>query len=86
MATLPACMMPDGAEPCEAFRELQTEVERLRMDKDVQRSQDRNTAYEVEIERLLELNVFLIDVSHTLLNLIKLQQGGTPNDPTAKKD
>ncbi len=26
----PACMMPDGAEPCEAFQKLQAEAERLR--------------------------------------------------------
>ena len=25
---LPACMMPDGAEPCEAYQELQVEIER----------------------------------------------------------
>ena len=28
--TLPDCMMPDGADPCRAYKELLAEVERLR--------------------------------------------------------
>jgi hypothetical protein len=37
---------------CKAPQDLRAEVERLRADKDVQRSQDRNTSYEASIKEL----------------------------------
>ena len=49
-AQLPACMMPDGAEPFEMFQELQAEVERLRA---MQEPDECLAAYErgVAVER-----------------------------------
>jgi len=45
---LPDCMMPDGAQPCIAFSNLEAEIERLRAETDpyVQ------LRFEAEIERL----------------------------------
>ena len=39
MDTLPDCMMPDGAEPCIGYCELRDEVERLRAELAVARSE-----------------------------------------------
>lgn len=39
MSTLPDCMMPDGAEPCQAFQDQAAEISRLKAEVEFYKSQ-----------------------------------------------
>jgi chromosome segregation ATPase len=55
---LPDCMMPDGAEPCKGYQELQAESEQLRRDLEIWKRNGGDILQRAEIEQLK------IDVEH----------------------